>query len=870
LKVGEKIPWKKYQRAKMRETKNPILDKAQAAKKGSVSTKIILAQMAAVLVVMAAASMINYAEESRRLSAALHVRQEQILRRLPITLGDPLWNLEDDVISATLDAEMLDRDLQATVVSSPTGTTGWTRDAGGAVRPWKPQDAQHLASRHYRHETAKVVYRHQVIGTIDFYFSEGSIARSLRSLLLQSYVTAVAVVFILSLVTFLLIRSLIGSPLQSVNQALSRVAAGDLGITVPVRSRNEIGALAQSFNAMEGELKRTVESLHRSEERYRGIFENAFEGFFQSTFEGRLLIANPALATIFGYDSPADLIAGVTDTGSQLYETQEERARMIEALRRDGAVSGWQTRARRKDGSVIWVTINSHVASSESGRPCVEGSLYDITERLQSEERMLDLARFPQEDPSPVMRIAPEGKLLYFNPASSILLPSWTMESSGRVPSASLARMLSAWETGEKQLIEVTEGERIFEIVVTPVRNRGYINLYARDVTEERALSERLLQAQKMEGIGRLAGGVAHDFNNLLTVISGYCSLLEVQLSDRTEEREHLSMISRAAERATSLTSNLLAFSRKQVMVPRVVNPGALVKEMEGMLTRLVGEDIEIRTFLRPETGNIKVDSGQIEQVMMNLAANARDAMPTGGKLTIETGNRILDEAYAREHPDVEAGEYVQIAVSDTGQGMEREVLIHVFEPFFTTKAMGKGTGLGLATVYGIVKQSGGHIACYSEPGKGTTFTVYFPRTIEGLEPALPPAASPVAPGRGETILLVEDEESVRLFTQSVLTGKGYVVITASGGREALAAAESLSSEVALLVTDVVMPQMSGKELAQRLIRSRPRLRVLFLSGYTANVIVHHGVLDSGIDFLQKPFQVNELLAKVREILNRP
>ena len=285
-------------------------------------------------------------------------------------------------------------------------------------------------------------------------------------------------------------------------------------------------------------------------------------------------------------------------------------------------------------------------------------------------------------------------------------------------------------------------------------------------------------------------------------------------------------------------------------MMPRVVNPGALVKDMEKMLTRLVGEDIEIRTFLRPETGNIKVDSGQIEQVMMNLAANARDAMPRGGKLTIETGNRVLDEAYAGEHPEVAAGEYVRIVVSDTGQGMDREVLAHVFEPFFTTKELGKGTGLGLATVYGIVKQSGGHLACYSEPGKGTTFTIYFPRTTEGPD-AAPRVEEPAASGRGETILLVEDDESVRRFTRGVLTSKGYSVVAVPGGHEALSAIGSLDSEVALLVTDVVMP----------------RMRVLFLSGYTGNVIVHHGVLDSGVDFLQKPFRVNELLAKIRAIL---
>ncbi|HET6486830.1 MAG TPA: ATP-binding protein, partial [Spirochaetia bacterium] len=510
------------------------------------------------------------------------------------------------------------------------------------------------------------------------------------------------------------------------------------------------------------------------------------------------------------------------------------------------------------------------LVSADSGtRRLIEGSLYDITEQLLSEERIQDVARFPQEAPNPVMRTTPEGELMYFNPASSALLPSWTADSPPRAPGESLAEIRAAWETGERRVLETREGKRTFEIVVTPIRNRGYVNLYGREVTEEKALSGRLLQAQKMEAIGRLAGGVAHDFNNLLTVISGYCSLLEERLPEGSSERDDLAMISRSAERAATLTGSLLAFSRKQVMVPRIVNPGALVKDMERMLTRLVGEDVEIRTFAHPDTGNIRVDPGQIEQVVMNLAANARDAMPRGGKLTIETGNRSLDEVYAREHPEVTAGEYVQVVVSDTGEGMDREVLQHLFEPFFTTKATGKGTGLGLAMVYGIVKQSGGHVTCYSELGRGTTFMLYFPRTVEDVSAVAPAAERPASPGRGETILLVEDEESVRRFTEAVLKGKGYRVVAASTAAEALTYMGSPHDEVALLVTDVVMPRMSGKDLAERLALTWPRLRVLYLSGYTGNVIVHHGVLDSGIDFLQKPFRVNDLLVKVREILDR-
>ena len=390
------------------------------------------------------------------------------------------------------------------------------------------------------------------------------------------------------------------------------------------------------------------------------------------------------------------------------------------------------------------------------------------------------------------------------------------------------------------------------------------------DVTHERQLEEQLRQAQKMEAIGRLAGGIAHDFNNLLTVIGGYSGLVQEELAEASPVRANVDEIARATRQAAALTSQLLAFSRKQVLIPQVIYPNGLVRAVENILARLVGEDIELRAFLDPDVGDIKADPGQIEQVFLNLAANARDAMPTGGKLTIETSNKILDDGYALKNPDVRPGEYVRIAVSDTGQGMDPEVLSHIFEPFFTTKAQGKGTGLGLSTVYGIVTQSAGHITCDSEPGKGTTFSIYFPRTAEARDRTAARTGERIAvSGGSETILLVEDEEIVRRFTRTVLERNGYTVIAASGGKEALAIVESRECEVALLVTDVVMPQMSGAELAKRLSLVCPKAKVLFASGYTGNVIVHHGMLDPGIDFIQKPFRSQEFLAKIREILDR-
>jgi len=388
------------------------------------------------------------------------------------------------------------------------------------------------------------------------------------------------------------------------------------------------------------------------------------------------------------------------------------------------------------------------------------------------------------------------------------------------------------------------------------------------DVTEQRALEERLRQTQKMEAVGRLAGGIAHDFNNLLTAILGSVDFLRRALGPEHPEHAETEEIQKAAVRAADLTRQLLAFSRQQVLAPKVLDVDALVTNLEKMLRRLIGEDVELRFVAKASRAAVLADPGQLEQVIVNLVVNARDAMPRGGKLTIETATVDLDAGYAWEHGTVEPGRYVMLAVTDTGVGIDRAAQARLFEPFFTTKEFGKGTGLGLATVYGIVKQSGGYIWVYSEPGQGATFKVYLPR----VEPAGEPVAAPQPPARAlggtETILLAEDEAAVRTLARRILEKHGYKLLLAATGRDGVQVAEQHAAPIDLLVTDVVMPEMGGRELAQRLTARQPGLKVLYLSGYTDDAIVHHGVLDAGVAFLQKPFKPDDLVRKIRAVLD--
>jgi PAS domain S-box-containing protein len=505
--------------------------------------------------------------------------------------------------------------------------------------------------------------------------------------------------------------------------------------------------------------------------------------------------------------------------------------------------------------------------------------LGDVQQKLEKGEQLLS-AIF--EGSLDGMALTDEKyRLVELNPAAAALFGLPKESLLGRLGSEFAVSGFDAAQTRHKleragQLVsEFTlqrpDGERrVIEFSVRANILPGLNFSVMRDVTERRLLEEQLRQAQKMEAIGNLAGGVAHDFNNILSVILGYTEMLVDDLKPQDPIRADIEEVARAGQRAAELTKQLLAFSRKQILQPQTLNLNYIVANIETMLRRILGEHVEF-TFLRERSlWAVHADKGQVEQVLMNLVFNARDAMPDGGHLTIETANVELDQAYAERHVEVSPGPYVMLAITDTGVGMEKPVAARLFEPFFTTKQEGRGTGLGLATVFGIVRQSGGTVWVYSEPGKGTTFKVYLPRralSAEGTQPVLPVVPAARALEGYETVLLVEDEDQVRALARTILRRNGYNVLEARNGGEAFLLCEQYTATIHVLLTDVVMPMMSGRQLAERLCSMRPEMKVLYMSGYTDHSVVHHGVLDAGIAFLQKPLTPSDLLSKVRHVL---
>jgi PAS domain S-box-containing protein len=656
-----------------------------------------------------------------------------------------------------------------------------------------------------------------------------------------------------------------------------------------------IGALA-TFQDITDQalLKKQVE-----EERAQllTLINNLPDAVYMKDRDGRFVIANRVVAEIMAAGEPQNLI-GKTDFDFYSREKAEEFRAGERAVMEEGRSINDKLEPRFVSGEVRWWILTTKVPLIDQNGNVrgLVGVGHDITARKDAEEALIATERRYQsivENISDALIIHDfNGTIIDVNETACRMLGYLREELIG----TGLAR-IQGEESGKsfKGNIERVKaaGALIFEAVdvrkdgsLIPVEvnakvvsreGHGIIQLFSRDLSErkkaqeeQRRLQEQFHEAQKMEAVGRLAGGIAHDFNNLLTVINGYCEMGLDRARVEDPLRGDLEEIKRTSLRAAMLTSQLLAFSRRQILQPRVLSLGKLVEGMAEMLKRLLGEDIEIHTHASADLWNVRADFGKIEQVVMNLSVNSRDAMPHGGMLTIETSNVVLEKEYTRQHFGAKSGEYVLLAVSDTGVGMDTATQKRIFEPFFTTKEMGKGTGLGLATVYGIVKQSEGFIDCYSEVGKGTIFKIYLPRVVAENEPPTQAEHKPTNNVRGsEVILLVEDDEAVRRIAVSILEGGGYVVVSAGNGAEALRRLSELERRPDLLVTDVVMPGMDGRNVARNFNARYPSVPVLFISGYTENSIVHDGVLDEGVEFIPKPFTRGELLQRVREVLDR-
>lgn len=638
-----------------------------------------------------------------------------------------------------------------------------------------------------------------------------------------------------------------------------------------LRARRRIEAHARDLRESEASFRLLVDSI-------------ADYAILMLDAEGRVASWNAGAERITGYLAPEIIGKHVSLLYLEEGRQSGAPARALDQARREGRAED-EGRRQRKDGSRYWANVVVSALGEADGT--LRGYamvIRDLTARQRSEAFLSSVLDSVVDG---IIGIDERGTIESFNTSAERLFGYRASEVIGRNVNVLMPEPYHAehdgyvqnyLRTGKAKIIGIGRevvGRRVdgstfpLELAVSEflLDGRRHFTGVVRDISEQRKLQDQLRQSQKMEAIGRLAGGVAHDFNNLLTIISGYAQMLLGRLGAADSNRPAIVAVADASERAASLTRQLLAFSRQAVLEPKVLDLNVIITETERMLRRLIGEDVQLHTILDPRIGKVRVDPGQMSQVLMNLAVNARDAMPRGGSLIIETSMIDLDHMYAGAHTDAQPGEHVLLTMTDTGIGMTPEVKSRIFEPFFTTKAAGGGTGLGLATVYGIVRQSGGQIEAYSEVGHGTAFKIYLPAITAGAPPTSEIAASGGDERGSETVLLVEDEDGVRAMAMLALEGYGYAALAASNGEEALRVLRSQANGVDIMITDVVMPGMSGTELADAVRALYPLTKVLFVSGYTDDAVVRHGLLHADVAFLQKPYTPVSLARKLRQVL---
>jgi two-component system, cell cycle sensor histidine kinase and response regulator CckA len=658
----------------------------------------------------------------------------------------------------------------------------------------------------------------------------------------------------------------------------------------PISLNDESCMLSTSIDITER--RRSEIALRESEARFRLITNTIDEIFYIYDAEkGIATYLSPAFERIWGYSSE-QVLNQEAPFINPVHPEDREKVMNWGPMTVTGQPVSYEYRIVRSDGTIRHIWDRGYPIAEKDGKVTLYvGTGLDVTEWREAEEALREsreyLSQIINHIADPIIVKDCDHRYVLVNDAFCASIKQKREDLIGKTGFEDLTKEqaealwkdeVEVLQTGKDSLTEdvFTDPHGQPRVLMTKksllINKNGekQIVLSMRDITEYKRLEAQLLQSQKMEAIGVLAGGVAHDFNNLLNVINGYSELALESLAENNPVRTDIEQIWDAGKRAATLTAQLLAFGRKQILQPEILDLNEIIIQMSSMLRRLIGEDIDLAAMPSPDLGLIHADPAKIQQVVMNLAVNARDAMPQGGKLTLETANVNFNESFIKEHSEIRTGSFVMLAISDNGMGMDSETKAHLFEPFYTTKGKGKGTGLGLATVYGIVKQSNSFIWVYSEPGKGTAFKIYFPR-VEGKSAhrAIKEEKEQEYLGM-ETVLLVEDEGAVRNLACRVLRERGYKVIEAGNGMDAIRLAGEYAGEIHLVLTDVVMPGMSGSVLVSQMQAARPGIKALYVSGYTDNAIVHHGILDSEVAFLEKPFSPGRLASKVREVLQSP
>jgi PAS domain S-box-containing protein len=685
--------------------------------------------------------------------------------------------------------------------------------------------------------------------------------------------------------TILLLEKMVLSRVAALQQSVASIAAsGDLSARLAPGGDDELADLERETNRMLGAVERSQAELHEREARLRLLVERMPAILW--TTDANLRFASSLGAGLKAFDLQPNQLTGMAL--SEYYKTDPQNPPIephVRALRGERSTFEFEWKGR---------SLETHVEPLRGSDESIQGVIgvsLDVTDRVRAQKALarteMSYRNLIEEAPYGICRLTEEGELLLVNHAlaemlgydSNDELRTRNMKTDVCENIGDHARLLEMlrenehvqgaelqWRRKDGRTVNVRLGGR----VDSDETGRLYYEVLAENVTERIQFESQLRQIQKMQAVGQLAGGIAHDFNNLLMVMRGHTEILSTRLAPgaNTPARNNLEQLERATQRAAMLTRQLLAFSRQQVLQPRVLDVNRVVAEMIEMLPRLIGENIEVSFRPGERLCSVNADAGQLEQALLNLTVNARDAMPGGGQITIETSNVEIDGTYIRRRPAVPPGRYVVLTVSDTGCGISLEIQSRIFDPFFTTKEKGKGTGLGLAMVYGIVKQSGGYVWVYSEVGHGAAFKIYLPAVEQRVENSEPPTASLEKFEGTETILLVEDETNVRELISQYLRDMGHTVVEASDGAEALEVAHRYREPLHMLVTDMVMPKMSGRELADRLLEQYPQLKVLFISGYTSDTAARHGILEGEMAFLQKPFGLRDLARKIREVLN--